>query len=56
MTKRFNKKLNHIKIEPFFIKAVKKLINYELSLFKNTCIYLIFYINILESANFSTFI
>ena len=46
-TKKLNKKLNHTKIEPFFIKTVKKSINYELNLSKNICIYSIFYINML---------
>ena len=55
-TKRLNKKLNHTKIESFFIKAVKRSVNYELSLFKNICIHLIFYINMLESVDLSTFI
>ena len=41
-TKRFNKKLNYIKIRSFFIKAVKRSVNYELNLFKNIRIHLIF--------------
>ena len=53
-TKRFNKKLNHAKIESFFIKTVKESVNYELNLFKNTYIHSIFYINMLESVDFST--
>ena len=56
MTKRLNKKLNYTKIELFFIKAVKRSVNYELSLFKNNCIHSISHINILESADFNTFI
>ena len=55
-TRRLNKKLNHTKIESFFIKAVKKSVNYELSLFKNIRIHLIFHINVLKSADLSTFI
>ena len=55
-TKRLNKKLNHAKIELFFIKVVKRSVNYELSLLKNIRIYSIFHINMLESADLSTFI
>ena len=53
-TKRLNKKLDHTKIESFFIKAVKRPVNYELSLSKNTRIHSIFHINLLESADLST--
>ena len=56
MTKRLNKKLNYIKIESFFIRAVKRSVTYKLSLFKDTRIHSIFYINILESADFNTLI
>ena len=55
-TKRFNKKLNYTKVGPFFIKTVKELVNYELSLSKNICIHLIFHINMLESVDLNTFI
>ena len=55
-TKKLNKKLNYIKIESFFIKAVKKSINYELSLFENIRIHSIFHINMLKSANSNIFI
>ena len=55
-TKKSTKKLNHTKIEPFFIKAVKKSVSYEVSLFKNTRIHSIFHINMLESVDLSTFI
>ena len=54
MTKRLNKKLNYIKIGSFLIKTIKRSVNYELSLSKNTCIHLIFHINMLESADSST--
>ena len=56
MTKRPNKKLDYIKIESFFIRAINRSVNYELSLFKNIRIYLTFSINLLESVNFNTFI
>ena len=55
-TKRLNKKLNLSKVGSFFIQAVKKSVNYELSLLKNTRIHSIFHINVLESADLSTFI
>ncbi len=49
-----SKKLNHVKIESFFIKAIKKLVNYELDLFKNAKVFLVFYVLLLESVDFST--
>ena len=55
-TKKFNKKLDHTKIESFFIKAVKGSVNYELNLSKNTRIHSIFHINLLKPADSSTFI
>ena len=55
-TKRLNKKLDHTKIGSFFIKAVKGSVNYELSLSKDTRIHSIFHINLLKSADLSTFI
>ena len=33
INKEKNKKLDHVKVEPFFIKDIKKLMNYELNLF-----------------------
>ncbi len=51
-----SKKLNHVKIESFFIKAVKKSINYELDLSKNVKVFLVFHISLLKSADLSTFI
>ena len=53
-TKRSTKKLNHAKIESFFIKTVKESVSYELSLPKNTRIHSIFHINLLKSADLST--
>jgi hypothetical protein len=49
-----SKKLNHVKVESFFIKEVKKLINYELDLFKNVKVFLVFHISLLKSADFNT--
>jgi len=51
-----SKKLNHVKIESFFIKAVKKSVNYELDLSKNAKVFLVFHILLLKSADFNTLI
>ncbi len=48
------KKLKYIKIESFFIKKTKKLINYKLDLFKNVKIFSIFYILLLKSIDLNT--
>ena len=55
-TKKINKKLNHVKIDSFFIKKQKKLINYKLNLFSNIKIHSIFYISLLKLTNSKTFI
>jgi len=52
--RRKSKKLNHVKVESFFIKAVKESINYELDLFKDAKVFLVFHISLLESVNLST--
>jgi hypothetical protein len=49
-----SKKLNHVKIESFFIKAIKRSINYELDLSKNARIFLVFHISLLKSADSNT--
>jgi hypothetical protein len=49
-----SKKLDHVKIESFFIKAVKKSINYELDLLKNAKVFLVFHISLLKSVDPST--
>jgi len=51
-----SKKLDHVKVESFFIKEVKRLVNYELDLLKNAKVFLVFYISLLKSADLSTFI
>jgi len=51
-----SKKLNHVKVESFFIKAVKESVNYELDLSKNAKVFLVFYISLLKSVDFSTLI
>ena len=48
--------MNYIKIELFFIKKIKKTINYELNLFKNVKIHLIFHVLFLKLIDFNTFI
>jgi len=52
--KKKSKKLNHVKIESFFIKAIKKSINYELDLLKNVKVFLVFHILLLKSVDLST--
>jgi hypothetical protein len=49
-----SKKLNHVKVESFFIKEVKKSVNYELDLPKNARVFSVFHISLLESADPST--
>jgi len=49
-----SKKLNHVKIEPFFIKEVKGSVNYELDLFKDAKVFLVFHISLLKSVDLST--
>ena len=55
-TKKINKKLNHVKINLFFVKQQKKSINYKLNLFSNIRIHSIFHISLLKSADQNTFI
>ena len=47
-TKKNSKKLNYVKIELFFIKIVKRLVNYELDLPKNARVFLVFHVLLLE--------
>jgi len=49
-----SKKLDHVKVESFFIKEVKRLVNYELDLPKNAKVFLVFYISLLKSVDPST--
>ena len=53
-SKRRSKKLNHVKVESFFIKKVKGRINYELNLLDNARIFLVFHIFVLKSAHQNT--
>ncbi len=43
------RKLNYVKVELFFIKIIKKSINYKLDLLKNVKVFLILYILLLKS-------
>jgi len=49
-----SKKLDHVKVESFFIKAVKGSINYELDLPKDVRVFLVFHISLLKSVDPST--
>jgi len=49
-----SKKLDHVKVGPFFIKAVKRSVNYELDLPKNAKVFLVFHISLLKSVDPST--
>ena len=55
-TRKSSKKLNYIKIDLFFVKKTKKLVNYKLDLFKNIKVFLVFYILLLKLANSNIFI
>ena len=50
-TKSPSKKLDYIKLRPFKVKIVKKLLNYELKLLLKMKIYPVFYIIYFEQAN-----
>jgi hypothetical protein len=53
-TKKKSKKLNHVKVEPFFIKIVKGPVNYELDLLKDAKVFLVFHVSLLELVDPST--
>ena len=54
ISKKRNKKLDHVKIESFFIKFVKERVNYELDFFVDAKIFLVFHIFVLESIHSKT--
>ena len=54
INKRRSKKLDHVKIESFFIKEVKGRINYELNFFIDAKIFSIFHIFMLKFAHLNT--
>ena len=53
-TKKSSKKLNHVKVESFFIKRAKRSINYELDLLKDAKVFSIFHISLLKLVDSST--
>ena len=55
-TKKISKKLNHVKVDLFFIKQQKKSINYELNQLWNIKIHSIFHVSLLKPADPKTFI
>ena len=55
-TKGVSKKLDHVRVGPFFIKQQKGSVNYELNLFSNTKIHPIFHVSLLKSADSETLI
>ena len=54
INKKKNKKLNYVKVKSFFIKNVKKRINYELNFSINVKIFLVFHILMLKFAHLNT--
>ena len=54
INKRRSKKLNHVKVEPFFIKSVKGQVNYELNFSIDAKVFLVFHIFVLKSAHSNT--
>ena len=53
-TKRPSKKLDHVRVGPFFIKQPKGPVNYELELPKDARIHPVFHVSLLEPADPST--
>jgi len=53
-TKKKSKKLNHVKVESFFIKTIKGLVNYEFDFPKDVKVFLVFHISLLESIDPNT--
>ena len=54
INKRKSKKLNHVKVESFFIKNVKGRINYELNFSIDVKIFFVFHIFVLKSTHSNT--
>ena len=55
-TRESNKKLNHIKIDLFFVEKIKELKIYELNLSKKIRVFSVFDILLLKLTNFNMFI
>ena len=56
ISKKRSKKLDHVKIESFFIKVVKGRVNYELDLLVDARIFSIFHVFVLKSTHSNTLI
>ena len=56
INKERSKKLNHVKIESFFIKDVKELMNYELNFLVDAKVWLVFHVSLLKSTHSKTLI
>ena len=54
INKKRSKKLNHVKVESFFIKNVKGRVNYELNFSIDVKIFLVFHIFVLKSTHSNT--
>ena len=54
INKRRSKKLDHVKVESFFIKVVKNQINYELNFFVDARIFFVFHIFVLKLVHSNT--
>ena len=54
ISKKRSKKLNHVKVESFFIKNVKGNVNYELNFSIDVKIFLVFHIFVLKSTHSNT--
>jgi predicted DNA-binding protein (MmcQ/YjbR family) len=53
-TQKLSKKLNHVRVRPFFIKTVKGPVNYELDLPQDTKLHPVFHVSLLEPADPNT--
>ena len=51
-----SKKLDHVKVESFFIKDIKGLMNYELNFSVDAKVWLVFHVSLLKSTHSKTFI
>ena len=56
INKKRSKKLDHVKVESFFIKIVKERTNYELNFLVDAKIFFVFHIFLLELAHSNTLI
>ena len=56
INKKKSKKLNHVKVESFFIKKVKERINYELNFSIEVKVFFVFHVFVLKSTHSNTLI